>query len=141
MSSPDSLSNNLLRFILQQYDNTVNTSRYLNYIQTSLNKHGQTYLFNGNIPENMTLNRIKTLIKTQNNDIYLQKWTSDLNSSSKVTFYKSIKPTFQFEPYLDILPTKFWTALTKFRLSNHRLPIEVGRWNNIPRHETVCPRC
>ena len=32
-------------------------------------------------------------------------------------------------------------ALTRFRLGNHHLPIERGRWNNTPRNERLCERC
>ena len=31
--------------------------------------------------------------------------------------------------------------ITKFRLSNHRLMIEVGRHNNTPRERRFCPFC
>ena len=32
-------------------------------------------------------------------------------------------------------------SLTKIRLSNHRLNIEVGRHNKIPKNERFCPFC
>jgi hypothetical protein len=31
--------------------------------------------------------------------------------------------------------------MTKFRASNLHLPIETGRWNNIPREERICHLC
>ena len=55
-----------------------------------------------------------------------------INSSSKGHTYKSFKPIFGYEKYLDILPSKFRKLLVKFRTSNHRLPIETGRWLGIP---------
>ena len=33
------------------------------------------------------------------------------------------------------------TGLIKFRTSNHRLPIEVGRWCNIKRENRICNLC
>ena len=32
-------------------------------------------------------------------------------------------------------------ALAKFRTSNHKLPIETGRWSNIPRNQRICHLC
>ncbi len=46
-----------------------------------------------------------------------------------------------FEPYLDELPTQFAIAMAKFRCSNHRLPVEIGRYTNIPSHQRVCTKC
>lgn len=53
--------------------------------------------------------------------------------------YRIIKT--KFENYLDILSPKFRIELTKFRTSNHNLPIETGRWHNIQRHERYCTFC
>ena len=47
----------------------------------------------------------------------------------------------KFEPYLDILPTRLRIRLTRFRTSNHRLPIETGRWRKRLRGERICPHC
>ena len=54
-----------------------------------------------------------------------------------------IKKSFEFEQYLDIhvLHYGFRITMTKFRLSNHRLPIERGRWNNTPLLDRSCPLC
>ena len=32
-------------------------------------------------------------------------------------------------------------VLTRFRLANHSLPIETGRWNGTPRSERLCQHC
>ena len=71
----------------------------------------------------------------------MQNWKSELNSSPKALFYRSIKDSFDLEPYLDILPKDLRIPLTKMRLSNHRLSIEKGRWSNIPRMARLCPFC
>lgn len=33
------------------------------------------------------------------------------------------------------------TTLFRFRTSNHKLPIETGRWNNVPRNQRFCNLC
>ena len=40
-----------------------------------------------------------------------------------------------------ILPRKYAVVLCKFRCNNFKLPIEVGRWNNIPRDQRLCTLC
>ena len=71
----------------------------------------------------------------------MQTWSADINASTKSSFYKIIKHDFCFEEYLDILPFKSRITLTKFRVTNHALPIEVGRWENTERENRHCPFC
>jgi hypothetical protein len=42
------------------------------------------------------------------------------------------------EPYLEILDLRNTIILCKFRITNHRLPIEIGRWQNIERNNRKC---
>lgn len=74
-------------------------------------------------------------------DQYLKKWYNYINNSSKRIRYRIFKTTFVCEKYLNTLSIKFRNILVKFRTSNHRLPIEVGRWNNLKRHERICNLC
>ena len=46
-----------------------------------------------------------------------------------------------FENYLTKLTKKHCSTLLKFSLSNHRLPVETGRWENIPSEERKCNLC
>ena len=64
-----------------------------------------------------------------------------MNNSSKGQIYKNFKVNFGFEKYLSILSKKFWKTLVKFRTTNHRLPIEVGRWYGVPTNERNCTLC
>ena len=52
--------------------------------------------------------------------------------------YRLFKSEFRFEKYLDILNDKNRFTFCRFRTSNHRLPIEVGRWANVERHNRLC---
>jgi hypothetical protein len=54
-----------------------------------------------------------------------------MENSPKGDNYKLFKHDLKFEDYLDVLDDKDKFLLVKFRTSNHRLPIEVGRWRNI----------
>jgi hypothetical protein len=52
--------------------------------------------------------------------------------------YRLFKSEYRFEKYLDVLNDKNGFTLCRFRTSNHRLPIEVGRWANVERHNRLC---
>ena len=52
-----------------------------------------------------------------------------------------IKQTYTFEPYLNIGNGNHRKAITKLRLSSHKLEIELGRWNKITRDERICRSC
>jgi hypothetical protein len=80
-------------------------------------------------------------LKLRLSDQAKQNWSRMLNESNKCTVYRMYKHELVFEEHLDDLPRHFAVALTKFRCSNHRLPIELGRYNNIPRNERICTKC
>ena len=47
-----------------------------------------------------------------------------------------------FEEYMgDISNIKHRQAVTKLRISSHRLPVESGRYNNIPFDKRTCKHC
>ena len=54
---------------------------------------------------------------------------------------KMFKKSLCFEKYLAKLPLSLGISFTTFRLSNHNLPIEKGRHDNIVRHERQCTHC
>lgn len=78
------------------------------------------------------------------NDNFIQEWQARITSSTRATFYKTFAK-FQFQPYLDrINVLKLSQALSKLRMSSHRLEIESGRWvkpNSIPVNERKCQNC
>jgi hypothetical protein len=73
---------------------------------------------------------------------YLTFWKHKLENSSKLKFYNTFKTEYQLEKYLSTIknPTERKT-LTKFRVSNHKLMIELGRYKKIPREERLCEIC
>ena len=50
----------------------------------------------------------------------------------------------QLQPYLTnrFIPSKFRKAITRFRISDHKSPIETGQYYfNIDRSDKICPMC
>ena len=86
-------------------------------------------------------NWLLKLVKQRIDDQAVQEWQASVNASSKCSNYKKFKSELQFEQYLDDLPVKLATAMCKFRTSNHQLPIEFGRYTNIPRFQRKCTKC
>ena len=76
-------------------------------------------------------------------DIFHQNSFSEIRKESgKLRTYSLLKNEIGYEEYLnDIRNSSARVALTKLRLSNHRLNIEVGRHKKIAKHLRFCPFC
>ena len=49
---------------------------------------------------------------------------------------------FEIEPHINkVKYYKYRSAITKFRISAHSLPIERGRWTSAHRNKRICPLC
>ena len=85
-----------------------------------------------------------SLFKQRVKDVFIQNWESELSASTRATFYNTFL-SFELQPYLSqITIPKFRIALSKLRMSSHRLEIECGRWkkpNSIPLNERICRFC
>lgn len=129
----------MYQMLLNYFSNTDKSSKWIKHLKDTLDQLGFSYIWinqsNCSNPKaliNILENRLK--------DQFRQQWLLELNTR-KNYFYSSIKLEFGFERYLDILPFKFWRNLIKLRCSNHRLPIEKGRWTNTPTQERLCKHC
>ena len=60
------------------------------------------------------------------------------DESSKGSRYRILKYNIKFEPYLKLLRESLSFPLLKFRLSNHKLPVETSRWENITLADRKC---
>ena len=92
----------------------------------------------------MSTPQFKTNLKRILLNFYKLTWEKDrnLHKDGKLSTFTSIKNKFCFEPYLDILTNnQHRSVLTKLRISAHRLKIEIGRYQKIPREERICSLC
>ena len=73
-------------------------------------------------------------------------WSNQLHTSElaggKLSFYAKIKNSHKKETYLS-LPFKVRRVIARFRMSNHKLCIETGRYTKpkTPREERFCSHC
>ena len=97
---------------------------------------GLSYVWINQNVEN--LNYFKLMVKTCLKDQYLQHWHQKLHESSKCVFYKCIKTNIAMEPYLLSLPKPLRNYMVRFRLSNHRLSVEILRYDGINKTHRIC---
>ena len=76
-------------------------------------------------------------------DVFKQTWFNGVKSKSSLNLFLRYKNDIQFEKYLDILPINKRAALSRLRLSSHKLLIETGRYSNrrLERNERKCTFC
>ena len=97
---------------------------------------------------------IINIIRQRLKDIELQRWLSEINNDirkdanqgNKMRTYRLFKTidNYKCENYLhQVTNTRHRIALTKLRLSNHKLAIETGRYSRPFKKpaEGICPVC
>ena len=76
---------------------------------------------------------------------YVGFWTDQIQqggNQGKLRTFKKFKTNLDFENYItEISYIKHRQAVTKLRISSHRLPVESGRYNNIPFDQRICRHC
>lgn len=66
----------------------------------------------------------------------------NITENSKLHIYGKLKSEIKIEQYLlEISNFKTRQLFTKFRVSDHKLEIETGRYQNIPRDKRLCKFC
>ena len=96
-------------------------------------------------------NRLKRELRSKLKQRYESNWKIKMQESSKLEFYRTLKQEYKFKNYHQIKDRKHKAALTKLRISAHKLHIETGRYKkydkdlkkytNIPKDERRCQTC
>ena len=77
-------------------------------------------------------------------DCFIQEWDASVRDNRVLTLYETVKETFQYELYLDVIKDKYLChAFTKLRVYSHKFRIETGRYDHsgIERQERLCELC
>ena len=130
------LSSVIYTVVFSMYNHSNFISDWIGSIRNILNECGLPYTWDSQ--EVFSLNWLKSFVKQKLKDIFINEWTSKVNES---THYRLLKTTFKFETYFKKSCDKESKLLLKFRTRNHRLPVEVGRWNKIELRERKCVFC
>ena len=68
-------------------------------------------------------------------------WQHTVQRSKKLEFHDTFKNKYTPSCYLELTSKNERKELVKFRIGNHKLMIETGRYSQIPRVNTLCPTC
>ncbi len=81
-------------------------------------------------------------IEQRMKDQYTQHWLTFLDTSNKAIYYRGLKLTTSYEPYLD-KPRLVRAIIARFRCSSHDLLVETGRWTRpkMPYEDRKCAFC
>lgn len=133
-----------LSFLLYRFMLTDHVTNKINYNWLTSIKHILEHLGMSDIWIShafLSLTWLSQQIKIRQNDQYSQTWNNSISMSSRGQTYQLVKEQFIFENYLNIIPERLWRLIIKFRTSNHYLPVETGRWNNILFEDRLCTLC
>lgn len=137
----DKYSNRMYRLCLDLHRQGICNIPWLDKIKNILDTLGFSDIWNSQDRRVFNTEWLVNAVKLKLDDQYRQTWLMNVNASSKCTNYRTFKDELKFEDYLDELPRNLAISLTKFRCSNHRLPVEVGSYYHIPRPNRTCTKC
>ena len=132
------LSSLLLKLCYEQLDRGSYKFQWLEYVRVQLENLGLPYFWHY---RTCSLNQFKGIVRQRLQDQFLQSWYRQLEDNSVCWNYRLFKESFCFEEYLKILPVLLRQNLLRFRLANHKLPIQQKRSQSIPRDERLCTLC
>ena len=126
-------------FLMSKNLHSINNSGfYSNFI--NLIEHYHLPNFD---PESLDNDRIRQYTANMK-EKYISFWRHSLEHSRKLEFYKVFKDEYSTSDYLQQLRNfNERRNLVKFKLSNHKLMIELGRYqtDHISRENRLCPLC
>lgn len=110
-------------------------------IKSTLETNGMLNFFD-NLPDSIYPFVHKKLFDRLKDNFYQMAFSEIGKQDSKLRTYALFKREAGFENYLmEMKNVSDRVLVSKFRLSNHRLMIEVGRHSGIPKEQRFCPFC
>ena len=109
-----------------------------NSFLSNLMKMSEYFNLNNFNPDLLDTAKIKHLVSLMKQK-YISYWQQALQHSQKLELYKILKNEYAPSNYLELSTrTSERRTLTKLRVSNHKLMIELGRYNQISRDDRIC---
>ena len=132
-------SNITYKVLLSNFNSGFYQHKWIHQIKSILESVGRNDLWVANAVLNP--NAVKQSIFRTLLDQSIQEWYSKLESSSKGKNYRLYKTGIVIEKYLINFPINIYLPILKFRTTNHRLSVELGRWVRKPYEERRCLKC
>ena len=137
--STETLSSKRYRLLLNLYNEGNHELIFVRHVENIFDSIGPSFIFSNQISVNV--NWIKVNIKQILIDQFVQNWRSQIANSSRGNFYSMLNNIVCLEPYLLRVDQQHRNCITKFRVSNMKLPTETGRWYNISKDHRMCTKC
>ena len=134
----DKVSTLMLRMCYGQREKTPFKFQWLEHVRILLEKLGLPYFWQY---QTHSLEQFKNIVRQRLQDQFLQLWYRELEENSVCCNYRLFKQSFCFEEYLNLLPLSLRQSFLRFRLVNHKLPVQQKRLHNMPREERFCTLC
>ena len=109
----------------------------------SNSEKGITFYWPSKNESNKLYNSVNQIIKHIKNS-YLDHWNKETQSQNKLNCYWALNREYTQAEYLfSVRDTKQRRILTKYKLSDHTLAIERGRYKKswLPKEERICGHC
>ena len=112
---------------------------WLDFVHDLLDNAGMSYVWQR--PNTISCNYLKKAYSLRSADICKQNWLCNVRESKKCDIYRIIGKELKFEKYLFDLPWLYASQICRLRTSNHRLPVEIGRYTHTLRENRICVLC
>jgi hypothetical protein len=127
--------------LLESCNNSLDDEGWLHKVKLTLETNGMLNFFE-NAPERIHPYIHKRLFERLVDSFHQSAFSEIRKDTSKLRTYALFKREVGLENYLtEMKNVHDRVQVTKFRLSNHRLMIEVGRHTNTPKEQRFCPFC
>ena len=133
------MSSSLLNTLHECFEANIYKSNWLMSVKKILDDCGLSFVWLD--PYSVNSEWLGKNIEKRLKDMFIQSWMRQCTDCNKSCNYQLFKNTFGIESYLVNLPVCYRIAMVKIRTSNHKLPIEKGRYRNVAREERTCTLC
>ena len=134
------LSTLLFGVLFKLYNASIITSPWIRAIKEIVKGCGFPGIWESRVIS-CSLECFKLKVKQNLKDQFFQKWSSQVDQSSKCLNYIIFKSFLKLEQYLTILPYCQRVWMTRFRCRNHKLPIGAGCRHGVLRENRICTHC
>ncbi len=117
----------------------VYTSPWVACVKNLLNDNGMSGIWLSQTVPNLMC--FKRAIERRLKDQWISMWYQNLSTKSLCSNYRIFKCAFGFEEYLLKMRNSSRIVISRFRTSNNKLPVNVGRYAGVSREERICNKC
>ncbi len=114
------------------------TSRWVACVKKLLNDNGMSGIWLSQTVPNLMW--FKRAVERRLKDQWITVWYQNLSIKSLCSNYRLFKCVYGLE-YLLKMAKSSRIVISRFRTSNNKLPVNVGRYTGVSREERICNKC